>query len=894
MSTLTATRPIIAAKLAKATEKRYRNGVLGLRATPTWDGGTFQHDGVPVTVAACPSTLAVWEALESRTDGQWLVILTPVDEKDLGDGVLAHLVDGRLLSPDPWDALRSTFAATTIEPALYRVPNDRALAVGLLAAIPTTAVTPAPGGVLTRGHAMAAVARGTLAMTDDPATEIDTLAILEWSRRTGVVDDLARLRADGGADLSAAVTAWLAERAGRLGAAVAALLNSDRIADLVPLGLVAGVLVPNDSHSDGQGAELARGLFLGRYSLAGLGVDELGAWHQDTAGLVVGSLTDTERRSVLESAAAHVRELGIEQLAGRSELLPQGLTARLDALAAAADAALPADADRAPSVAAVVAVEIAWQEVMRHFLARTDPSCRAAEATVRLLRWLVVDAPTVGGLAEHTDRYVGGDGWVDAALTAARRGAEHRGLAEAASRVIDRVADRRRGHDRRFAAALADTPQPTGPVVEQLLRAVVLPLARARPTLLLVVDALSVAAATELAAAAAEAGWSEAAVLGSSSRTGALAVLPTLTGRSRCSLLTGDLREGNDATERAGFLDLIKAAGLQAAPGRPDPIFHKKDLDTVPAGADLATAVANAIADTAGRPVVATVLNYVDDTLHHTDPGGTAWTVDTITHLRPLLRAAQRAGRAVIVTSDHGHIIERRDSAKRDRANLYGQRAHGDLDRVDDGEILVRGPRVLTDSGAVVLAVDETVRYGPVNAGYHGGASPAEAVVPVLALYTGERPETLTALDPVEPQWWHTPVSSAPVASVAVSAPAVKKAVPTLFDTDEPAVGTDVASLGEMVLATAVFADQIRLAGRIVVQPKQIQTLLTALLAAPARELTSAQAAALLGLAPGRVGGALLQVKRVLDVEGYEVLLLDGGVVGLDESALREQFGVGS
>src|SRR5690606_21022731 len=104
--------------------------------------------------------------------------------------------------------------------------------------------------------------------------------------------------------------------------------------------------------------------------------------------------------------------------------------------------------------------------------------------------------------------------------------------------------------------------------------------------------------------------------------------------------------------ERTGFLKLLRDAKLEVAPGRIDPIFHKKALDTVPAGADLATDVANAIVDTTGRPLVATVLNFVDDTLHHTDPGGTDWGIDTITHLRPLLQAAQRAGRAVIITSD--------------------------------------------------------------------------------------------------------------------------------------------------------------------------------------------------------------------------------------------------
>ncbi|MGX7728482.1 BREX-2 system phosphatase PglZ [Rhodococcus sp. 2H158] len=886
MSTLTVTRPIIAAKLAKAVEKRHRNGVLGLRATPKWDGGTFVHDGVPVTVAPCPSTFAVWEALEQRNHDEWLVVLTPIEEADLGVGVLAHLVDGRLISPDPWDALRSTFSATTVEPALYRVANDRALAMGLLAAIPTAAVTPAPGGVLTRAHAMSAVARGALAMTDDPATEIDTLVVLEWSRRPGVTAEFDRLRTDGGAELVAATTTWLAERAGRLAKPVAALLKTQRIADLVPLGLLAGLFTD-------PGSDLARGLFLGRYGLTDLTTEDLAAWHDDSSGLVIGTLTDSERRAVLQSAAAHARELGIDDLAGRSELLPQGLTARLDALAHAIEVAMPGDpVEFGPKQGGLDSVEWAWQQTLRHLSARTSSSYRAAEATVRLLRWLAVDTPTTGNLDDHTRRYIDGDGWVDAALAAAYRGTDHRALAAAVTRVIDAVTARRRGHDRRFAAALADTPHPTGPVVEQLLRTVVLPLAKARPTLLLVVDALSIAAATDIAAAAAEHGWTEAAALGGSRRAAALAVLPTLTQRSRCSLLTGDLREGDVAAERAGFLDALRSVGLEAALGRVDPIFHKKALDTVPAGADLATEVANAIADTAGRPLVAAVLNFVDDTLHHTDPGGTDWGIGTITHLRALLQAAQRAGRAVVVTSDHGHIIERRTSVKRARANLYGQRAHGDLDHVDDGEIVVRGPRVLTDSHTVVLAVEENVRYGPVNAGYHGGAAPSEVLVPVLAFHTGERPATLTALEPVEPRWWYAPVQIAAPAATPVSAAPAKQAAPTLFDTDEPATVT--VNVADQVIATPVFADQERLAGRIVVQREQIRALLAALLAAPARELTTAQAASLLGIAPARVGGALLQIKRVLDVEGYEVLLLDGGVAGLDEAALREQFGLGS
>ena len=49
----------------------------------------------------------------------------------------------------------------------------------------------------------------------------------------------------------------------------------------------------------------------------------------------------------------------------------------------------------------------------------------------------------------------------------------------------------------------------------------------------------------------------------------------------------------------------------------------------LPSGLSLATDVNNAIADVANQKLVAVVLNYVDDTLHHTDPGRTDWTVET-------------------------------------------------------------------------------------------------------------------------------------------------------------------------------------------------------------------------------------------------------------------------
>ena len=221
----------------------------------------------------------------------------------------------------------------------------------------------------------------------------------------------------------------------------------------------------------------------------------------------------------------------------------------------------------------------------------------------------------------------------------------------------------------------------------------VIPIAKKSPTLLLVVDALSIAAANDLVRSIQQDGWTEISANNDARRASALAVLPTLTQRSRCSLLCGELREGADGAERTGFLSLLRDAQLEATGGVPDPIFHKKALDAVPSGAKLATDVRQR--DRRHRPPAAggrgPELRRRHSAPHR--PRRHRLEPHTITYLAPLLNAAKNAGRTVVITSDHGHIIEYGTSAKVDRANTYGQRAHGDFAHVDpDREVVVEGP----------------------------------------------------------------------------------------------------------------------------------------------------------------------------------------------------------
>jgi len=223
----------------------------------------------------------------------------------------------------------------------------------------------------------------------------------------------------------------------------------------------------------------------------------------------------------------------------------------------------------------------------------------------------------------------------------------------------------------------------------------------------------------------------------------------------------------------------------------------------------------------------------------------------------------------------------------------------------------VRGPRVLTDGHRAVLAVDDRLRYTPLKAGYHGGASAAEVIVPVAVLLPDEDTNTagLHLLPPQFPSWWLTEVSVTAVATGPQPAPAGraprKARKPsdqgsTLFDVGpepEPASAPKpvaAPSLGRAVVAGAVYRSQRKVAGRLIVTDDQVVAFVDALSSANSARLPRALAAQALGVNQTRLAGALAQVQQLLNVEGYAVLSADPatGTVMLDAQLLRDQFEV--
>ena len=920
------TRSLILAKIAEAKQKNYPSGILGVAGDPkSVDNVQLIHDGQTVRIRGARSALEARAHVAEHHDGDWTIIVTDRHSDDLGTGLLAHLIWGKVRSADPWDALRIAFKANGIDPKLTSGKRD--LAAGLLEATPTDGWPAAPAGVLTRSHALAAVAANRLQLDHTP---LDLIAVLTWSVWPDSLAALAILRTTFGDSLTDETIAWVADSTDVAGPAVRALLTSGDVADLVPLGLVAQVLTspalgPEDRHL----AELGRARLestiprhVSDAALAALGV---------AAASVVTELESRHRahaRRVLQRAGSLMDTLEISSLAIHSDILRQGYQQRLATLGRLLADAATATRQGQGSPGSIDAIETAYANAHRH-REHHSAAVEAApfDAAVRLWRWMQQPALDDGAtLADRSRRHLTDDAWADRAINDAATGVPDATLARDLRVVVEAALARRDKSERAFATSLAEaTAQPDdvrgGPTddqgtvwhLEDVLPKVVTPMLRTAPVMLLVIDGMSAAAAVEIVEDATDlGGWVEAALPHSPSRqrTPALSVLPSLTEVSRASLLCGRLTRGQQDAERRGFRDFTTQVAKVKAE-----LFHKKGVDTTAPGALVADGVGRAIDDIDGTKLVTIVLNTIDDALDRSDPAGTTWTTDAVKHLRPLLDRAAAAGRVVVMTADHGHVVERRGGIQRSHPNITSGRSREPNGVLEDGEIEISGDRVLQDTGRAVLAVSEKLRYGPLKAGYHGGASAAEVVVPIIALLPDEKlnPLNLELLPPQAPLWWNVPLTAeatldelvAASDSQAPSPAAARKrrpkmpaqSGPTLFE-EIPSLSKNTVSaadsLGRLLIGSATYRDQRQLAGRATVTDEQVAALVDAMHSAPSGRLPQSQVATALGVSPVRLRGALAQSQQLLNVEGYGVLTIDadGQTVVLDEPLLREQFGV--
>jgi PglZ domain len=865
--------------------------VIALRAAPDENADQEWTVGSSlVRVVSCRTPLAVRAALHARIDDERLVLLTQLTDDQLGDGLLVHLSRNTVRSIDPWDLVRQAFGALELDPTL--VQRSRWAAEPLTDYEPPGGWPRLPGRVLTREHALRCLAAELLGVD---AQQIDSAGLLQWTTNAQA---MLRFRA-----LPPAVTKgiadFLAEIAGPAAVPIMTAVRTGHGIDVLPIGLLSGLLWPAVQRT-GPHAIAGRARLESR---VGKPTDDQAAALREATEAWLDRTHGSDRQAaaqMLRRAEALAVDIEVTELLAGSPLLPTGFLQRLQAFAAAVRMAMPAGQVADPD--AVAKAQALLPAVAEHRAADAG-RVETARMALRLLRWLsTVDGPAPATLYDAMNRQVRVDGWVDRARLDVFAGETDTQVRSAYTALYQAVDARRARHDRDFARLLAATTasdaEPRAMLrVEDVLDRVVQPIVDAgRRVLMLVMDGMSTAAATELAESLTRGGtWLELTP-GGGPRVGVLAALPTITEVSRCSLLSGRITVGQAAAE-------VKAMKARFPDGE---VLHKGKL-RAGAGAAFPDDVVRALANPACR-IVTAVVNTIDDALDRSDPGTVVWGQENIVAVRDLLTLAQ--DRVVVLVSDHGHVIDRGPEATQRSVGTSENRWRPADQPATEDEVLIHGRRVAKGGGTVVLPWREELRYGPRKSGYHGGASPAEAVIPLVILSAGDEAAVLgwSAAPVASPDWWREPLvvpeqPSAPVrpAPPGPARPGRTKPEPrgdTLFELGDEATAEvepkKAPAAAEPSLVQQLLAGEIYKARRSTRAPlpdERVAALLDRLIAGKGRASLDTLAAHA-GIPQYRVRGAVNELTRVLQVEGYPVLTMDpdGQTVLLNIVLLREQF----
>ncbi|MET8676832.1 BREX-2 system phosphatase PglZ [Streptomyces sp. NPDC004647] len=932
-----------------------RRAVL-LRSAPQWDGPAepVWGDGHTARIAAAPSPLAVHELVldhlaERATEPApaVLVVLTDREQSELDPAILARAHKKRIDTVDSWDVVREAFGAEQVDP---RLKNANWAAEALLDATPPGGWPRLAGGMLSWRTALSALTLRRLRLgrydsesgrshRTQAGDALDTHALLRWSLSPGGPERLLELRGPERAGL----VEFLGEedQAGPAGEALLDLVEAEHGEEAVAFGLVCGALWLHAApDADTYRARGRAERWFGDQppeggeqldvlaSVFGRACEEYVDVLLTTAARGTGSDTDEAREArrisdtVLDRASALVRRFGAETAALASPLLPTGLEARFAAVG------------RALQAAPLGPVAEAVRALSAH--RRTEgPETRArierARMGRRLAQWLAGDpAVECDTAAAGTARHIAETGWVDQALEHIEAGGDPDPVLKSAyDKLAARVRERRHEIDRHFARSLATwtaagTPPGSMLTVESFLDRVVKPIVRGgegRRVMLLVLDGMSAAIAGELGEEL-RASWAEFDPVkeGVPRRRAMAAALPTLTAVSRTSLFAGRLTQGTQADEKR----LFPAQKLWG--GAPAAVFHKDDLRAESAGDTFGPDLGEALAD--GRTHVAVVLNAIDDRLAKEQKlGDGAWRADHIPGLVELLRVAAVQGMAVLITSDHGHVVDRHGT-KVDADTPESARHRTPGGALGSTEVALSGPRVVGPGpGASIVALwDADSRYTALKAGYHGGASLAEFTIPVLAFlpFGATPPREWRELGDQRPAWWFVDERAPqPAVAGAGTAPVARKPTrqkpskaqadlaqthDSLFDVTvvpapeggetlvTPALVAPAERLVAALFASAAFRDQLELLAR---KPRErdmdkFQQAVGALLDAGGTLPVTALAQRV-DFPATRADGFAAVLRQLLNYDGVQVLetLPDGRTLRLHQGLLREQFGLG-
>ncbi len=887
----------IKAQVRAIRRKSNRPVAFALKSDGPWNGpAKLTVDGLAHRVAFCRSDLELRELLhDAKADREPLIALCPFESASLGEDTIARLAKRRIHPPDSKEILGSLFQVTTVDPRVFSTP---ALAQALIDHAPADGYPAIPGGVLDLQTAWTELT-GRVVGSREIATNLSRL--LEATLDPGTRNRLDRMPAV----LRREYFSWAALNLDRSAGWMHHLVTANKSADLVPFGLLLDVMFnPAIGSNSGIAAAWVRleSWFAGQTIEAG----NARSWAATARATTQALARRTNGGPLLASVLSRLDELLVEfkisELAARSDCSPSGLEQRIGTIAMVLGEFCQPGATSSTDLSRLV---IAIESIQAHLLAPEHQHrierCRMA---ARLGGWLASGANlSVGAtLKEMVEGYARTGGFVDWARSIVKEGDPNAALNQAYDTLMLRTEEVCGTFEANFATKLAEwtahgaTPEPAFLPVEMALDQLVGPLGAQSPVLLLVMDGMSVAVFRELLRDIVRRGnWFECKPSGAPVPSALLATVPSITEVSRRALFRGRLHPESTPTEQSAFATndgLFSRCGGQSRPV----LFLKGDLQAA-GDAGLAADVKQAIANKKCR-VVAMVLNAIDDHLSGSNQLAPRWDLDFVRPLREILQLAADAGRTLVLTSDHGHVLDHKTVLKTGMS-MGGDRYRQDGGAPADGEIRITGQRVQQALGRpdVILAWARDLRYAGKKHGYHGGANPQEMVIPLAILRHLQSPLLPDWSDvspsPYEPGWWRLSAEPVAVAALPVISETEKKLTAGLDLFAHAAASVDQNSWIEQLLAGEIYAAQCLRAVRGAPDRQQVATLIE-VLHARGGSMPREALAERLGLPLLRLNGVVSNLARILNVDGYDVLGLEAssGTVVLNVALLKKQFAV--
>lgn len=849
----------LALHVARALEQARGAPVVLAYAWPqVWAGNDeLTVDGRAIPIHQCESVLDVRERLAAEGD-QVRVLLVGPSEAELGEDVLARVFRHRLLHVDRWQIVEEAFGTRQIDPRLYALPW---MAEALLE-------TPlkrsgASWAALTYERAIEFCLAPIFSL-DDGAVELEGL-LVACERSSATWQSLPSERRD-------VYSGFLRSRVGSVATAILGAVEAGHGHAVLPIGLACEVLYSDNTRTipELRDSRIRLESYLGGHRLS----DSDGKVWASAAERLALRRAEPEQYGLFRGAVDLLKSLGAGDLIAESGLLPDAHDLRLERVGQTIRQFL-----KKPE--AISSVEQAVRQVLSHRLFPTGhPGSEAAMMALRLCRCEVVHANS-SLPSELVRAYVADGAWEDWARRMLR-GVRPDSLAQAVSKLLERVSQRRLEADRLFATQLAHCTS-TGAIlpkvlpVESALDVLIAPLAELAPLVVIVLDGMSWDVYLAIGADLARQGWT--CRRADNAPLALLAAIPSVTEFSRTSLLSGRLTRGTSASEKQAFRS---HAGLlrHSRAGKSPQLLHKAELVS---GNQLSDAATRLLADPNQR-VVGLVLNAVDDALSKSDQIRINWSLETIPLLAAILDLARRGSRAVIITSDHGHVL---DSGSELRPGGDAERWRLPELPADDGELKLSGPRIraLMDTD-VIVPWKESIRYAIKKNGYHGGIARQEMLVPCGIWMPEPSMGVSLALHVDQPPSWWDVLDDQPLASTTTTTrPADRNAQPDLF-----AARGDRGWL-EKLLASAVLGRQRARVGRIALDDERLSRLLKCLDQRGGRA-TADQLSAAVRQPPLRMRGIISAMQRMLNLDGYPVISMESGsnTVLLDLQLLKTQF----